>query len=642
MNFSAHAHRLWPLVIAGAVLAVYANSCGGPFIADDIPGLTKNPDIREIDTSLRAIADDRQSPLSGRPLVSLTFALNYAASELSVWGYHAVNVVIHLLNALVLFGLVRIVLMNPRWRKTYVGVATLVAGATALIWALHPLHTETLDYVVQRTELLVAFFYLAGFACAAAGSTAKSPRLWSILTVFCVLCGVLCKEVIVSLPLVILLYDGMFVTGGVVAAVRKRPLMYVGLFASWIGLGAIIAGGPRSASVGFSHSITPWQYLLTQAGVLVLYLRLSLWPATLSVSYADWPVANSIGDAIAAGLFVVTLLSVCVFALLRRSPLGLLGLMCFLILAPTSSFVPIATEVVAERRMYLPLAAIVLLLVVTAHHLIKKSSGASDSTARSGLLAITVVAAVLLGARTFARNHDYRSTLSLWGKAVAARPENHVAHCGIGHALLDLNRPADALPPLQRSVELKDDYADGFFHQGRALHRLNRYDEAVASFRRVLDLDPHHHDAMYNLGLALQVAKRYHESIEVYAKLLQVQDRSENVRAALNMGVALAAVGRNAEAVRALQRVLSIDPSLVDARYNLAWVLGKQGRLDDAVREYAILLQQRPRDIQARLDLAGVLERKGDRSGAIREYRRVLAIQPATATAQVALRRLSQ
>ena len=173
VNTTANAHRFWLLVIAVAVVAVYANSCGGPFIADDIPGLTNNPDIRAIDTSLRALSDDRQSPLSGRPLVSLTFAINYAVSELSVWSYHAVNVFIHLLNAIVLFALVRVVLANPRWKDSYCEVAPHIAGATALLWALHPLHTETVNYVVQRTELLVAFFYLAGFTCAAIGGDDK-------------------------------------------------------------------------------------------------------------------------------------------------------------------------------------------------------------------------------------------------------------------------------------------------------------------------------------------------------------------------------------------------------------------------------------------------------------------------------------
>ncbi len=630
---------VWVSVIVAAVLAAYSNSCSGPFIADDIPGLTNNADIREMGTSLRAINDDRQSPLSGRPLVSVTFALNYSAGKLDVWGYHAVNVAIHLLNAILLFFLVRVVLANPRWREMYHDVALHIAGVTALCWALHPLHTETVNYVVQRTELLVSFFYFAGFICAAIGSDEKRSHFWSIMVVPCAVGGIFSKEVIVSLPIVILLYDAFLVGGGFVAALQKRPMMYVGLFATWIALGAIIAGGPRSASVGFSHSITPGQYFLTQAGVLVLYLRLSFWPATLSVSYADWPIATSLSDAVVPGLFVVILLGVCVVALIRGSGMGLLGFTFFLILAPTSSFVPIATEVVAERRMYLPLAAIVLLVFIAAYHLVRKLSSTSSATTRNGLVVVAAVVAVLMASRTFARNRDYQSTLSLWSSAVAPRPHNHVALCGVGHALLELNRPKDALPPLQKSVELKGDYVDGFFHQGRAFHGLKRYDDAAASFRRALELDPHHHDAMYNLGLALQLAKRYDESVSAYARLLQEQ--GNNVRASLNMGVALAALGRNTEAISALQRALDGDPSLGNARYNLAWALVTEGRLDEAVREFTTFLSQQPRDVQARLDLAGLLERKGDRTGAIGEYRHVLAIDPVNVTAQQAVIRLT-
>lgn len=633
-------HSLWLIIIAASVLSCYANSCSGPFIADDIPGITKNNDIRSIGSSLRALGDDRQSPLSGRPLVSFTFALNYAASELNVWGYHVVNIILHVVNAFVLYFLVLAVLSNPRWRAAFDHTIAHVAGMTALTWALHPLQTETVDYVVQRTELLVALFYLGGFAAAAIGTvSSRSPR-WSIVAVGCALCGVFCKEVIASLPLVILLYDGCFATAGVLHALRKRPWMYVGLFSSWVVLGAVVACAPRGASVGFHHGITPWQYLLTEAGALVLYLRLALWPAALSVSYADWPIAHSIGDAILPGLFVLILLIVCLVATMRRSAAGLLGTTCFLILAPTSSFVPIATEPVAERRMYLPLAAITLLIVICAHALLRKSSGIGHAAARRGLFGISVALALPLAGRTITRNHDYQSALVLWTKTADARPANYVAYCGIGHALLDLDRAKDALDPLEKSVQLKGDYVDGWFHRGRALQRLGRYDEAIESYRRVLDLDPHHYDAMYNLALAMQVSGRLRESVGVYSKLLKEQPG--RVRAALNMGVALAALGRDSEAINALRRATNSDPNLVDARFNLAMLLAKQGRLDDAIREYQTVLRDRNGDIEARLALARLLEQKGDLAEAAHQYRMVLSLQPKNVSARQALQHLSK
>lgn len=639
MPASRHASRPWVFVIVASVLAVYANSCDGPFIADDIPGITKNPDIQSLGTSLRALTDDRQSPLSGRPLVSLTFAMNYAAGELGEWGYHAVNVAIHLLNALLVFAMARSVLANPRWREAYGNVAVHLAGATALVWAMHPLHTETVNYVVQRTELLVAFFYLAAFTCAAIGCDGKRSHAWSMLVVPCAILGVFCKEVIVSLPLVILLYDAFFGAGGVMAALRKRPMMYVGLFGSWIALGAIIAGGPRSASVGLSHAITPWEYLLTQSRVLIEYLLLSFWPASLTISYADWSIARTVGEVVGSGFVIVLLLALSLFGLVRRSSAGLLGLSCFLILAPTSSFVPIVTEVAAERRMYLPLVAITLLFLIVLHHLYRKVSGTNFVSARNGLIATALTLALMLASRTFARNEKYQEALSIWSTAAAVRPSNHVAHCGVGHTLLELKRPQEALSSLQRSVELKADYIDGLFHRGRAFHQLKQYADEVTSFRRVLELDPQHYDAMYNLGLALQLDNRHGEAVTVYSNLLK--EKRNNARASLNMGVALSSLGRNKEAAQALRSALVVDPSLANARYNLAWTLSKLGRLDDAIREFTIFLQKYPHDVQARLELASVFERSGNLAAAVNEYRKVIASEPSNAIAHSAMQRLT-
>jgi hypothetical protein len=309
--------RIGLIVLAG--VAVYWNSLGNPFVFDDNVTLVDNPQIRSFATVFQT---DKGSALTGRPIVSLTFALNYALDGLTVTGYRVVNIALHVACALLLFGVVRRTLEQPGLRDRFGRVAAGAALAAALLWVVHPLNSEVVDYLTQRTEALMAACYLlavyAGIRALGGGGA------WTGIAVASCAAGMLCKETMVTAPLMIAAYDRVFAFGSLAAAARARWKLYAGLAASWVVLGASVATASREASGGFSTThVSVWSYLLNQTEVVTHYLTLVVWPRAL-VAYYGWSLPATLGDVWPYALFVTALAVVTVVALVRWPRAGYL------------------------------------------------------------------------------------------------------------------------------------------------------------------------------------------------------------------------------------------------------------------------------------------------------------------------------
>ena len=347
---------LFPALLIVAGLAAYHNSFNGPFIFDDIRAIPENPRIRKLWPLSEVVASPPGLTLGGRPVVSVTLAINYALGGLDVRGYHAVNLGVHLLSTLVLYGIVRRTLGRPRLSDRYGDRAEAIAFATALVWTVHPLLSESVDYVVQRGELLMGLFYLSTLYCFIRSLDSPRPRAWQVAACITGALAIGSKEVAVSVPLAVLLYDWLFVPG----PLGKRLPVHAALWAMVL-VGGIAVAQARAGAFP-EGGLTSWQYLQTQAGVIAHYLRLSFWPSPLVVDYYGWPPAEGLVSVLLPGLLIVTLIALTVWLLRQRSGLAFLGAIFFMVLAPTSSVIPLSNEIAAERRMYLPLAAIVTLV----------------------------------------------------------------------------------------------------------------------------------------------------------------------------------------------------------------------------------------------------------------------------------------
>ena len=544
---------LAPLALVAAVALAYGNSLGAPFLFDDRGAVLANSTIRELGSLavFRPPADG--STTTGRPLVNFSYALNYAIGGEKVGSYHAFNLVLHACAALALLGLLRRTLAAPQLNPAPFNREA-AAFAAAALWALHPLQTESVVCIAQRTEVLCGLLYLLtlyAFARAtlpAPGGGSCSPRAWLAVSVVACFLGMAAKEVMVTAPLLVLLFDRTVVAGTFSAALRARRGYYAALAATWLLLAFLVLenSGARGASAGFGLGVTPWSYLLKQCEALVLYLRLSLWPHPLVLDYGT-AVPVSAAAVWWQGLVVLALLAATGWALVRRPVLGFAGAWFFLILAPSSSVVPLVTQTMAEHRMYLPLAALVTIAVVG----LARRFGPRAAWALFSLVPVAGVATAI-------RNHDYRDAVALWTDTVAHAPPHARAFTNLGAALVAAGRPADALPPLARALAL--DPADYSALRNRALAflALGRAPEAAAIFAALPAREPGEAAEYFDLGNAFVRDGKFPEAAAAYTRTVTVDPSHLAARA--NLGNALLASGRAAEAISAYEAALRLSP----------------------------------------------------------------------------------
>ena len=568
------------ILLALAAAAAYAGSFSGPFIFDDPSSITDNPTLRQLWPLWRVLAPPHGGlTVEGRPILNLSLALNYAAGGTRVAGYHAANLLIHLLAGLALFGVVRRTLLQPRWRERY-GAASFGLGfAVAALWTLHPLQTEAVTYVVQRAESLMGLFYLLTFygfirsAEAQAEGTAGRTG-WGLLAVAACLLGMGTKEVMVTAPVMVLCYDRAFVAGSFREAWRQRRRLHLALAATWIPLIALVisAGGDRGGTSGLGAVVSWWGYEQTQLVAVVRYLQLAVWPHPLVFEYGPLTTLRP-GEAMGAALVTLPLALAAGWALGKKPALGFLGLWFFGILAPTS-LVPGPLQMIVEHRMYLPLAAVLVLLVLGVHEL----------GGRRALAAGLVVAAVW-GGMTFHRNRIYRSALTIWADTAVKRPESPTAHSGYAMALADEGRSAEAVVEFERVLQLMPDNVRAHTALGNLLSRAGRPQEGLRHLQRALQLQPTYPDAHLNLAAVLDRMGRNQSAVAEYQEALRL--KPDFAEAHNDLSDALRRLGQLPAALREAEAALVLRPDYAAAHYNLADALAQSGRLAEAKAAFA-------------------------------------------------------
>lgn len=599
--------RWWPLLLIAAGLLAYANALNVPFLFDDESSILYNPHLLRLWPLTESLQAPTDTTAAGRPVVCFSLALNYALGGFAPGGWHALNVVIHVSAAWALFALLRRTLALPRLPGPIREAADGLAFAVALLWLLHPLHTESVTYVIQRAESLAAAFGILTLAAVARAADAARPGRWEAVAVFCCALAMGSKETAVSLPLLVLLYDRCTRAESFAAALRARPRLYAGLAATWLLLAALVAGAPRSGSAGFGFAhCTPWEYALTQCDVLLHYARLAIWPHPLVFDYG-WPISRSWTDALPSGPIVLAVLALTTWAAVRRPLLGFPGVVCLLWLAPTSSFLPIITEPAAEHRMTLPLAPLVTLAVLAAHALMLRlqqrgilSEPAGCRVRRFALIA----AALVLGTLTHLRNRDYQDALTLWSVTVEQRPDNARAHDNLGVAWQRAGHLPEAIAEYRLAVRLDAALAQPHINLGTALAQTGDMEEARRELELGVELAPQMADGWYNLGTLLGPVDPA-RAVECLTRAVQLAPA--RAEAHLNLGIALSILHRDAEAGAAFEQALRRAPALPAAHYGWAAVYARQGRPAEAEQHYRAALVPWPGRGAAAADLAWLL-----------------------------------
>ncbi len=520
------------LLIAATVL-VYANSFSAPWVFDGGHLIRENEAIRRWWPPW--------GPMQGtnRPVTMFSFAVNYALGGPDVWGYHAVNLAIHVAGGLVLYAIVRRALSRGRLAARYAAAAPGLALAVALLWLVHPLQTQSVTYLYQRFESLMGLFFLLTFATFQRGTVSERPVPWYAASVACWLVGLGCKETAAMAPLVLLWYDRAVAVDSWGELWRRRGPLYM-VFAAILGGIAVYVFTQRAWYAGggmmASGKVSVAEYALSQPGVVLHYLRLCFWPQGQCLDYA-WQVARSPADIVPPLIVVAGLIAATGWCVFFRSAWGFLGGAFFLTLAPTSSFIPIV-DLAFEHRMYLPLAAVAAAVVIGVYKLSRRLArrrGMPDGKLFRWQAMGIGIAALLLGAATFARNEVYRNETALWGDVVQKAPHNARAHVYFGNALRG-KRPDLALRHYQTATELQPSLGEAHNNLANLLQET-RPDLAMQHYVTALEIDPGHVEAHNNLANLLARQGRFGEAVDHYREAIRL--RPDYAQAQANLQIVL-------------------------------------------------------------------------------------------------------
>ncbi len=566
--------RALPLIVVAAALFVYANSLDGAFVLDDDQNIEDNRRIRSLGNLDEILS-------AGRPLVELSLALNYAYGELDPAGYHAFNILIHILVALTLYGVVRRTLLLPRLCERFGTSSHWLALAISLLWTVHPLTTQAVTYVIQRGESMGSLFYLLTLYCVIRGSQADRPRrgYWYATAVISAGGGMACKAIVITAPALLLLYDRVFLSASAREVLSRRLRVHLGVLLIVLGVGAGVGvlrsivtripepRDPSKVSMLIGRAAGPMEYYRTQPEILLHYMSLAYWPVDLCLDY-KWAPSEDLRRILVTTAAIVALVSATCMALWLRPALGFLAASIFVLLAPT--LLNWRLELAFEHRMYLPLAALIALTIFVGLWLLS-SLGRLLKLRQSAVLGmggVAVLSAIVgLGARTISRNEDYASREAMYREIVRVRPQNPRAHYNLANPLSRKSRRlrregkteqadallAEAIEQYEEAIRLFPSYLSArinlgvrYNEQGMQLQKQNRpqearksYDLEIEQLRAVVRIKPGHKIGVYNLGAArlrqgirlrnqgqLAAAKAtFEEAVILYRRSLELRPR---------------------------------------------------------------------------------------------------------------------
>lgn len=595
----------WLLVgaLGVAVAASYSVSLHGPFVFDDMYAIVERAD--------RRLWRPWYDYLGSRIVPVLTFNINYAVHGLEPAGFRVVNVAVHVLASAVLFGLAHS--LARRWlpnQAVLVGsvavpAPVLAAAVAAGVFALHPVQTQAVTYIVQRLAALVALFYLASLAAYVQYRTVqRGRRWWAAASLAAGVLAMHSKENAITLPVAVVLLEWVFFSQRLQQLWHRRwrlvPWLLLGVIIPFYQLGVVeIFRGERHiqntqgllaqvapqrvAGLTYERSSTaiPFtrrEYLLTQFNVIRTYLRLVLLPYDQHLDY-DYPVARSLwsGWTLPSLLLEIGVVGGAVFLVRRWRLAGFGILFFFLALMPESSIIVIY-DVLYEHRLYLPLFGLSL---AAGEGIARAGQALSGRTVRgvsaAGLL-VALVAVWLVGltAATVRRNLVWRDAVAIWADSAVRAPNKARPHNNLGLQLFARAEYDAALREFLRAVEIDADYAEAYNNVGMLYIRQGKLDEAEAALQRALALKRGHYaHAQNNLGAVFLQRGKLREAAGAFRRAIEIDPRYAG--ALDNLGIVLIRLDELAEAKEVLRRNLGYHPGFATSYNNLGVIYAREG-----------------------------------------------------------------
>jgi tetratricopeptide (TPR) repeat protein len=638
------------LIFIVAGFSLYSKTLSSPFVFDDIDNITENRTIRLTELTPKNILNTATGLTSNRPVSTLTFALNYYFGRYNPEGYHFVNIVIHILNAILLFIFLQLTFKISRQQNISDSTSRLSAGQwisflAAVIWLVHPIQTQSVTYIVQRMNSIGATFFILALLCYVMGRTTQlrvkqksdsrdtektektySNRtyLWFAASAVSGLLALGSKESTATLPFFVWLYEWYFFQD-LSPKWFKSSLKYIIAVAIIFGVVAFLYLGTDpleklSKLRDFSQGeFTVTERALTQTRVVVYYLSLIFFshPSRLNLDY-DFPLSHSLFNPITtlfSLILIIGLIALAIYLAKKERLISFCILWFFGNLVIESSIIPLA--IIFEHRNYLPSMLIFLIPVILAYRYIQYD------WLKIGLLVILIVG---LSVWTYQRNSVWKNELTLWSDIVKKSPNKARPHLNLGIMLSRLGKTDVAITHFDKALQLNNRFAKAHFNLGAEMERQGNDADAVKHYHEAIKIEPNYIKAHNNLGLLLARTGRIEEAFQHYSRILNFNP--EYAPAHLNWGVAQADLGKFSQAIAHFEQALKIDPNYADAYYNLAIVLEKQGKINDAIDHYATALEKNPAKAEAHFNLGNIFFKQGNTDDAIAHYKAAMTIRP--------------
>lgn len=577
--------------------SLYSNTLKNSFVYDDESTITSNTMIKELNNLPKLLKKEyflSSGEMSYRPVVTLTYFLDYAIYGPKPWGYHFTNILLHTVNGILLYIFLTLIIQPLPVNNRLSALCFLsdnIPLLVSLLFITHPILTEAVNAISFREDLLVYMFYMTTlilYIKLRTCSTFTTSSVIYILSCFSYLLALLSKEMAVTLPLIIYSYEWIY-RNKRNALKNLYNIGYIALTIGYIYLRFYYFYNPAE---GHMPSWSLAERLITAPWLFLSYLKLVMLPVSLSASYDILP-ANLPLFVSSLSIIVFVLVMTC---LIRKKAITF-GILFFIVtLIPVYNIVPIS-KLVAERYLYLPTLGFVICFVSVIYHLILENVNSRHNIRFCVFVAILLI----LGLNSWsvlARNTVWRDANSLWADTIRKAPDNSIVHNDMGAAYIDQNKLDKAIQEFKTALQINPKNSMAHHNLGFVYYKQGRFDEAIIEYSSALKLKPNSSLIHNNLGNTYYVQGRFEEALQEYLKAAAMAPNDPNPHT--NIGNIYLGQGRLEEALRQYEAALKLNPDFIDAHYGLGRLYMIRGLKSRAKKEFESVLSLKPDFLPAR------------------------------------------
>src|SRR3972149_2995556 len=624
-RFGKYSHVIVPIIIAITTLVIYSNTFSVPFLFDDTPNITENHKIRFLSRFLS---------FSGtRYIGELSFALNYYFGKLDVFGYHLVNIIIHITNGILVWWLVNLIFKTPVMRRAVISPRSgiFIALTASLIFISHPIQTQAVTYTVQRLASLATLFYLLSVVLFVKWRLSSGSRyrfIYYFISLLSAILSMKTKEMSFTLPFVILIYEFIFFRDKMRRAWFLIPYLLTLLIIPLTVVNIVNIGtdnkpigdiiGEVGERVRDTERISRGSYMFTQFRVIVTYIRLLFFPVNQNLDY-DYPVYHSFFTPVVflSFLFLLSIFGFAVYLFMRsRRGVNGYGLLAsfgifwfFITLSVESSIIPIR-DVIFEHRLYLPFAGAAVSFCSTVIYGIdywRRLSGRRISLQVAALI-LLVVTVLPLSAAAYQRNRVWKDEITLWRDVAGKSPFKARTHINLAFVSYNQGLTEEAVKEYRTALRLQPGIASVPTNLALVYYNQGRIDEAIEEYKVAIRLKPEIALAHLNLGLAYSNKGYADEAIEEFTTALSLNPRL--TAAHFNLGLAYLRQGRPDKAEEEFKTTIRLKPDSPEVYNNIGIIYARQGQIDDAILAFRTALRLKPDFTEAENNLMRIYRHK--------------------------------